>query len=312
MPRPRWRRPGSPTTCPPRPAPIWPGSSPARRRSCRPGTPSCPRDGRRSSRGRCEPLWFEEGDGVAVLENGKLLAVIPGWSDAGRGMPGYSRDIIGPDAVRLVAGRRHGGPRPPGGPGQGVLEVAAATSGRGACSSRPCSGHLPSGSGPGAHYWDASCGKQPLAGVSERPPTPDRPYTVLSTVGHELPADAGGGAAGAGPGSSTPGSSWPWRPRWRAALAARVFLWLAPYPWRAVTWFGPGHSVRWYHEPATFPLGGGHEAVLLLDEPGGLAGPGRAGPVRLLVRRATRCAGCGSCPITEQERLVAKEQGSST
>src|ERR1700757_1959376 len=42
-----------------------------------------------------EPVGFGEGDGVAVLEDGKLLAVIPGWSDASRGMPGYSRDIVG-------------------------------------------------------------------------------------------------------------------------------------------------------------------------------------------------------------------------
>ena len=60
-----------------------------------------------------------------------------------------------------------------------------------------------------------------------------------------------------------------------SAQAARVFLWLATYPWRAVTWLGPGHSVRWYHEPATFPLGGdeGYGAVLLLDSPGSLPGP---------------------------------------
>src|SRR6202046_373940 len=36
-------------------------------------------------------LWFEEGDGAAVLENGQLLAVIPGWSDMTKGMPGDSR-----------------------------------------------------------------------------------------------------------------------------------------------------------------------------------------------------------------------------
>jgi hypothetical protein len=42
-----------------------------------------------------EALWFEEGDGAAILENGRPLAVIPGWSDMDRGMPGYSRDIIG-------------------------------------------------------------------------------------------------------------------------------------------------------------------------------------------------------------------------
>ncbi len=47
-------------------------------------------------------LWFEEGDGVAVIEGGQLLAVIPGWSDMARGMPGYSRDVIGQTPVRLV------------------------------------------------------------------------------------------------------------------------------------------------------------------------------------------------------------------
>jgi hypothetical protein len=96
-----------------------------------------------------------------------------------------------------------------------------------------------------------------------------------------------------------------------SAQAARIFLWLAPYPWRAVTWFGPGHSVRWYHEPSTFPLGAGNEAVLLLDEPGGLLGPDApdlsgfsfgGDPVRWL----------WVIPITERERLFAKERGSAS
>ena len=98
------------------------------------------------------------------------------------------------------------------------------------------------------------------------------------------------------------------------AQAARVFLWLAPYPWRAVTWFGPGHSVRWYHEPATFPLGGGYEAVLLLDEP--------AGPMGLPGPEAPDLSGFSFggdpvrwlwvVPISEEERLIAKEQGSAS
>src|SRR2546430_11235060 len=52
--------------------------------------------GRGALRGSAlEALWFEEGDGVAILESGQPLAVIAGWSDMDRGMPGYSRDVIG-------------------------------------------------------------------------------------------------------------------------------------------------------------------------------------------------------------------------
>ena len=42
-----------------------------------------------------EALWFEEGDAVAILEHGRPLAVIAGWSDMDRGMPGYSSEVIG-------------------------------------------------------------------------------------------------------------------------------------------------------------------------------------------------------------------------
>lgn len=96
-----------------------------------------------------------------------------------------------------------------------------------------------------------------------------------------------------------------------SAAAARVFPWLATYPWRAVTWFGPGHTVRWYAEPDTFPLGPGSQAVLLLDDPSPLAPPevdapdltGFAvgdDPVRWL----------WIVPITERTRVLAKERGS--
>jgi hypothetical protein len=90
-----------------------------------------------------------------------------------------------------------------------------------------------------------------------------------------------------------------------------VFLWLAQYPWRAVTWFGAGHTIRWYHEPATFPLGGGHEGVMLLDDPAALLGPEvpdlsgfKVGgdPVHWL----------WILPISERERLLAKERGAQS
>ncbi|HJY58528.1 MAG TPA: suppressor of fused domain protein, partial [Streptosporangiaceae bacterium] len=158
-------------------------------------------------------------------------------------------------------------------------------------------------------YWDASAGKQPLVGVTERPPGARRPYTVLSTVGmsaQRMPVveqvlDDPSGYARIELAVATTLPS---------AQAARVFLWLATYPWHAVTWFGPGHSVRWYHEPSTFPLGGAAEAVLLLDSPAALGGgepPDLSGfafggdPVRWL----------WIVPISERDRQLAKERGSS-
>jgi hypothetical protein len=96
-----------------------------------------------------------------------------------------------------------------------------------------------------------------------------------------------------------------------SAQAARIFLWLAQFPWREVTWLGAGHSIPWYHDASTFPLGGGNDAVLLLDDPARLPGPDAprldgflAGdePVRWL----------WIVPITERERRFAAERGSAS
>jgi hypothetical protein len=96
-----------------------------------------------------------------------------------------------------------------------------------------------------------------------------------------------------------------------SAEAARIFLWLAQYPWREVTWLGSGHSIPWYHEASTFPLGGGNAAVLLLDDPGRLIGPDISSldgftvsdePVRWL----------WIVPISERERLLAASRGSAS
>jgi len=254
-------------------------------------------------------LWFEEGDGVAIIEDGQLLAVIPGWSDMSRGMPGYSRDAMGqtPFAWSLDDAMEGLGPR---------ADRATAfwrwrqREDSWAGFQQSMLGHLLARLGPGARYWDVSGGKQPTVGVSERPPTNQRPYTVLSTIGmscqrmpvvEQVMEDPSGTA------------------RIELAIAttmpspevARIFLWLAQYPWRAVTWFGAGHSIRWYHEPATFPLGGGNEAVLLMDNPGQLLGPEvpdlsgfsfGGEPVRWL----------WILPITERERQLAKERGATS
>jgi hypothetical protein len=254
-------------------------------------------------------VWLEEGDGVVILENGDPLAVIPGWSDLTKGMPGYSRDVIGqtPFAWSLDDAMEGFAPR---------LAHAErfwrwrASPDAWASVQQTTFGHLLSRVGPGGGYWDVSGGKQPLTGVSERPPVAQRRFTVLSTIGmscQRMPVieQTGEGAASRARIELALATTMP------SAQAARIFLWLAQFPWREVTWLGAGHSVPWYHEPSTFPLGGGNEAVLLLDDPSRLPGPEpplldgfTAGdePVRWL----------WIVPISERERRLARERGSGS
>ena len=253
-----------------------------------------------------EAVWFEEGDGVAIVENGRPLVVIPGWCDSSRGMPGYSRDAVGQTPFAWSLGDALEGLAPrlersrafwrwrqsPDGWGlfqQGVL------------------GHLLARLGPGGQYWEASGGRQPLVGISERSISG---CTVLSTVGMScqrmpvveqvLDDPAGYARVELAVGTTLP-----------SAQAARVFLWLATYPWQAVTWFGPGHSVRWPGSGA-FPLGSSFDGVLLLDagsltsllgpEPPDLDGFTFGGDqVRWL----------WVVPITENDRQLARSRGSA-
>jgi Suppressor of fused protein (SUFU) len=255
-----------------------------------------------------QAMWLEEGDGVALLERGALLAVIPGWSNMSQGMPGYSRDAIGqtPYAWSLDDAIEGLGPR---------VESAGefwrwreSTAGWGRFQQAALA-HLTARLGAGAHYWNGAPSGRPSIGISERPPSADRPYTVLSTVGmsaQRMPVveqvvddPTEYSRIELAVATTLP-----------SGVAALVFLWLAGYPWRAVTWFGPGHSIRWYDQPANFPLGGGYEGVLLLDDPAPLAGPAvpdlsgfavDSQPVRWL----------WIIPISERSRLTAKEHGSA-
>jgi len=256
-----------------------------------------------------EALWFEEGDGVAICENGRPLAVIAGWSDSGRGMPGYSSDVIGQTPFGWSLDDAMEGLAPRLDRSRAYWRWRASATGWSQFQ-QGLLGHLEPRLGPGGHYWDASAGQQPVIGLTERPASPHRPYSVLSTVGmscQRMPVveqvlDDPSGYARIELALATTLPS---------AQAAGVFGWLATYPWRAVTWFGPGHNVRWPHEPSAFPLGQGYGSVLLLDSPGALPGPvppelgGFAfggDPVRWL----------WIVPISERDRQLAKEHGSSS
>jgi Suppressor of fused protein (SUFU) len=254
-------------------------------------------------------VWLEEGDGVAILEDGEPLAVLAGWSDLRKGMPGYSRDAIGqtPFAWSLDDAMD--------GLSQRISQSAQfwrwrSSAGSWALFQQSLLGHLLNRLGPGGGYWDVSGGKTPMVGVSERPAVPNRPFTVLTTVGmsgQRMPVveQTGEGAASRARIELALATTMP------SAEAARIFLWLGQLPWRDVTWLGSGHSIPWYHEPATFPLGGGNEAVLLLDDPSRLPGPevprldgfrSSNEPVRWL----------WILPINERERRLARERSSAS
>jgi hypothetical protein len=254
-------------------------------------------------------VWLEEGDGVAILENDAPLAVIPGWSDMSSGMPGYARDIIGQTPFGWSLDQAMEGLRPRV-TGAGQFWTWRADPATWASFRQAVFGHLLQRLGPGGKYWDVSGGRQPLIGVSERPPTPQRPFTVLSTVGmscQRMPVieQTGNGAAAQARIELALATTLP------SAEAARIFLWLAQYPWREVTWLGSGHSIPWYHEPSTFPLGGGNAAVLLLDDPGRLIGPDIPSLDGFSVADAP-VHWLWLVPISERERQLAATRGSGS
>ena len=113
---------------------------------------------------------------------GSCSAVIPGWSDMSRGMPGYSREVVGQTPFAWSLGDAMEGLGPRADRATGFWRWRA-SEGAWAGFQKAFLGHLLARLGPGARYWDVSAGKQPLAGVSERPATPARPFTVLSTIG---------------------------------------------------------------------------------------------------------------------------------
>jgi hypothetical protein len=263
-----------------------------------------------------EVVWFEEGDGAAVLEAGELICVIPVWSDVRRGIPGYSRDATtqSPLAYPLDGEIGEFGPR--------IRQAQAYWDWRAgetawAGFQQSTLGHLLGRLGPGGHYWHdvgrqwrAGVAPLPVVGVSERPPRADRDYAVLSTIGMscqrmptvELYKDDISAFTRVELAVATTLPS---------QRAGGVFTWLAQYPWRSVIWLSPGDVVRWNHETQPFPLGGAGspwEGVLLLDDPGRLAGP-PAPDLSGFDFGGDPVTWLWLVPITGEERQLAKTNG---
>lgn len=223
-------------------------------------------------------LWFEEGDGVALFEHDQILAVIPGWADLARGMPGYAREAIGETAFGWSLQQAWEGLAP---------RIAKARSfwrwrnGAGNWDSyrRFILDHLGRRLGPPGRYLELDGDRLPRVGISEHPPVPGRDHLVLSTVGmscQRMPAV----------------ERYVERPEDHARIelaiavrqdpqpGVRLLRWLAHYPWQEVTWLGHGHTARWRHRQARFPLGDRYGGVVLLSGPaGGLHPPDMSGCV---------------------------------
>lgn len=222
----------------------------------------------RHALGQLTTLWFEEGDGVALYENGDLLAVIPGWADMSRAMPGYARDAVGETPFAWALSEALEGLQPRLGSARAYWEWRGGE-GSWASFQQFVMGHLDRTVGPSGRYWDASGDRLPTVGITERPPYRARTYTVLSTVGmscQRMPTV----------------EQWIDRPgayaRIELAIATRadprdaalLLVWLAQYPWHSVTWLGNGHTATWYHEPSTFPLGAQYAGVAMRADPLGM------------------------------------------
>ncbi|MFC4591772.1 suppressor of fused domain protein [Sphaerisporangium corydalis] len=245
-----------------------------------------------------EVLWFEEGDGAALYGNGQLLAVIPGWADLERGMPGYARDAVGESPFAWALDEALEGLAP---------RIAKARSywewrdGDGSWSSfqQFVMSHLDAKAGPAGRYWDVGGDRLPTVGITERPRDG---YTMISTVGmscQRMPTV----------------EQYIQRPdtyarvelaiatRGEVTEAARIFLWLARYPWHSVTWLGHGHTARWYRESASFPLGPNYQGVLMLDRVPNL--PDLSG----FAFGGDEVRWLWLVPITEQELQLAADHG---
>src|SRR2546430_9449173 len=135
-------------------------------------------------------LWFEEGDGVAVIEGGQLLAVIPGWSEMSRGMPGYSRDVMGQSPFGWALDDAMEGLGPRAEPATAVWRWRQREDSW-AGLQQSMLGHLLARLGPRAPYWDVGSGRLPAGGGAAGPPPQARPPTGLSPPGSSGPRVSG-------------------------------------------------------------------------------------------------------------------------
>ncbi|HEX6443921.1 MAG TPA: suppressor of fused domain protein [Streptosporangiales bacterium] len=255
--------------------------------------------GGRPQLGRVEAVWFEEGDGVALFDSEGMLAVLPGWAGPDT-LPGYAREAVSPS--------------PSAAPLQGAVEQFGPRAERARAywdwRNRPTSwqeyqaelqNHVASRLGPPQGVWPLGNGVPPV--LAQRHGTgAEHIALTIGMSGQRMPTVEQH--------TGDPG------PQSRIELAVAglgennadllLLNWLARYPWRAASWLGSRHFVRWPGDG--FPLGAPFAGVLLVDEPSLLAGP----PAPDLSGHdvfGDRVRFLWLVPITEDEMGTARTEG---
>ena len=272
-----------------------------------PSTPNILWQARARAAGRCARSGWRKATASAILENRELLAVIPGWSDISTGMPGYCATSsarprsAGRSMTRWKAWAASGA-------GNQVLAlagdeqvVAAFPAGRARPPARQAWPRRPV---LGRGRWQAAAGRSLRA--------PADGYRHLHRAVH------GGQCTQRMPAVERLVDDVGARARIELAIAttlpstdaARIFLWLAQYPWRDVDLARARPQPPLVSPARHLPAGRRQRGRAAAGRAGRAAGPGgtRASgftfggdPVRWL----------WVIPISERERLTARERGAA-
>ncbi len=254
--------------------------------------------------GRLAFVWLEEGDGVALLEGDRPLAVLPPWSGM-EGFWGYAAEAARETPLAW--------PLEPALPGLAPrLEAARGYwEWRGTPGSWPeirdgRMAHMESRLGPHRRYWAADGGTFPPRAIALFTPEEVPGVSVLATVGMSAQAMPRVELAMEDP-----------APHRRVELvlgtrgepesAAGLLSGLMIQPWRARSWFGGGHTYSW--EPLSEEPG--RSAVLLTAEPP----PNPCPPPSLdglRDRSGDPVTFLWVLPITAAERTLAAGSGSAS
>lgn len=274
----------------------------------RPGGPdvelSVPPEATRSPAGRppfdrVEAVWFEEGDGVVLYDAEGMLGALPGWAGP-ETVPGYAREAIAPSAsaAPLAQAAEQFGPRGERARGYWTWRN---TPGAWQQYQQELQRHMAARLGPPQQTWPLGEGNPPVLAQRHGSETEHVAVTVGMSA-QRMPAveqyvDAPG-------------------PYARVELAVAglssgdadllLLRWLARHPWRAATWIGSRHTVRWPGDG--FPVGAPFAGILLLDEPTLLAGP-PAPDLDGHVVHGDRVRFLWLVPITDEEITTARAAG---